>query len=58
MNYLNINDGFLLLDFKIYRPNIITNDYVITNHQKLHRHFEVEISEIIIKINKNMKNKK
>ena len=41
MNYLNVNNGFLLLDFKTYRPNTITNDDVINHHQITHRDYEL-----------------
>ena len=58
MNYLNVNYRISLLDFTIYRPNMIRNDGVINHCQKVHRDYEVVFPKIIIKMKKKMKNKK
>ena len=58
MNYLNINYGFSILDFKMYRPNLLTNNSVFNRHQKAYRDYEVVFPKIIIKMKKNIKNKK
>lgn len=41
MNDLNINNEFLLLDFKMYHPNLLTNDEFIDRHQQFHRDYKV-----------------
>ena len=52
MNYLHINYGFSLLDFKIYCPNMITNKAYINHHQKAYRDYKLSLSKIIIKLKK------
>ena len=58
MNYLNKNYKFSLLDYKTYRPNLITNNDYIDQHQKSHRNYEVKFPKNIIKLKKTIKNKK
>ena len=41
MNYLHVNYRFSLLDFKMHRPNMITNNGAINRYQKVHRYYEV-----------------
>ena len=36
MYYLKNNYEFSLVDFKLYRPNLITNDGYINHYQKVH----------------------
>ena len=48
---------FSLLDFKMYRRNVNTNDSVINHHQKAHRDYEVSSPKIIIKLKKTTTNK-
>lgn len=57
MNYLKRNYVFSLLDFKMYRRNVNTNDSVINHHQKAHRDYEVSSPKIIIKLKKTTTNK-
>ena len=52
MNYLHVNYGCSLLDFKMYCPNIITNDVFINHRQKAHRDYQVTFPKIIIKLKK------
>ena len=40
MIYLSKNYNISLLDYKQYRPNLITNDGFIDHHQKAHRDYE------------------
>ena len=54
MSYLNKNYKFLLLDYKICRPNFITNDVYINNHQKAHQNYEVKYPKIIMKLKKKL----
>ena len=41
---------FFLLNFKMYRPNLITNDGFIDHNQKAHRDFKVTFPNIIMKL--------
>lgn len=50
MSYLNNNYQFSLLDSKFCRPNFITNDVYINNHQKAHQNYEVKYPKIIMKL--------
>ena len=56
MNYVYVNYEFSLLNFKMYRPNMITNDGYINRHQKLHRGYQVTFLKKILKL-KNHKQK-
>ena len=58
ISYLNKNYKFSLLDYKMYCPNLITNDGYIDHHQKVYRDYEVKFPKIVIKLKKNLKNKK
>ena len=58
MNYLNKNYKFLLLNYKMYRRKLITNDGFIDHYQKVHREYEDTFPKIIIKFEKSLKNKK
>ena len=60
MFYLNKNFKFSLFDFKLYRPNLITNDGYINHYQKVHRDFKVTFPNIGVTIggpSSNTKNK-
>ena len=48
--YLNKNFQFSLFDFKLYRPNLITNDGYINHYQKVHRDFKVTFPKIVVTI--------
>ena len=50
MFYLNKNFRFSLFDFKLYRPNLITNDGYINHYQKVHRDFKVTFPKIVVTI--------
>ena len=52
MNYVYVNYEFSLLNFKMYRPNMITNDGYINRHQKLHRGYQVTFPKTILKLKK------
>ena len=39
-----------LFDFKIYRPNLITNDGFIDHHKKTHRDYKVTFPNVIMKL--------
>ena len=58
MNYLNVNHRFSVIDFKMYRSNMITNNGVIDHRQKSHRDYKVAFPKAIINMKKNMKNNK
>ena len=49
---------FTLLDFKMYRPNLITNDGIIDHHQKAHRDYKVTIPKTILKLRKYTSDKR
>ena len=55
MSSLNNNYKFSLLNYKIYRPNLITNDGYIGHHKKSHRDYEVKFPKIVIKFQKTSK---
>ena len=46
--YLKKNYYFSLIDFKLYRPNLITNDGDINHYQKVHRDFKVKFPNIMV----------
>ena len=50
MYYLKKNDEFSLLDFKLYRPNLITNDGYINHYQTVHRDFKVKFPNIMVNL--------
>ena len=50
MNYLKYNYEFSLINFKLYRPNLITNDGYINHYQKVHRDFKVTFPKIVVTI--------
>ena len=50
MYYLKNNFEFSLFDFKLYRPNLITNDGYINHYQKVHRDFKVTFPKIVVTI--------
>ena len=58
MYYLKKNYNFSLLDFKLYRPNLITNDGYINHHQKVHRAFKIKFPKIIITLSSSSTEKK
>ena len=45
MYYLKNNYNFSLLDFKLYRLNLITNDGYINHYQKVHRDFKIKFNK-------------
>ena len=51
-------DNFSLLDFKFYRPNLITNDGYINHYQKVHRDFKVKFPNIMVKLKSSLTDKK
>ena len=57
MCHLKTKYRFSLFDFKIYRPNLITNDGFINHHQKAQRDFEVIFPNVIIKLSAKKGNK-
>ena len=50
MYYLKKNYNFSSLDFKLYRPNLITNDGYIKHYQKGHSDFKVKLPNIMVKL--------
>ena len=58
MSYLNINYEFSLLEFKIYRPNVLTNNSVINQYWKYHCDDEGTFPNVFVKMKKNIKNRK
>ena len=50
--------GFSLFDFKMYRPNLITNDGFVNHHQKTYRGYKVPFPNIIIKMRTETHDKK
>ena len=52
MYYLKTKYGFSLLDFKMYRPNLITNDGLINHHQNTYRDYQVTFPKTVIKLKK------
>ena len=52
MYYLKTKYGFSLLDFKMYRPNLITNDGFIDYRQKAYRDYQVTFPKTIVKLKK------
>ena len=50
MCHLKTKYRFSLFDFKIYRPNLITNDGFIDDHQKTHRDFKVTFPNVTTKL--------
>ena len=56
--YLKNKGRFSLLDFKMYRPNLITNDGLINHHQNTYRDYQVTFPKTVIKLQKNTNNKK
>ena len=50
MCYLKRYYGFSLFEFKLYRPNLITNDGYINHYQKVHRDFKITFPKIILKL--------
>ena len=46
MYYLKNNYKCSLLDFKLYRPNLITNDGYINHYQKVYRDFKINFPKI------------
>ena len=48
MFYLKKNYKFSLFDFKLYRPNLITNDGYINHYQKVHRDFKINFPKIVV----------
>ena len=58
MFYLNKNFQFSLFDFKLYRPNLITNDGYINHYQNIHRDFKVTVPKIVVTIGRSSSNKK
>ena len=58
MYYLKKNSNFLLLDFKLYRQNLITNDGFINHYQKVHHDFKVKYPNIMVKLKSSSTEKK
>ena len=58
MSYLSKYYGFSLLAFKLYRPNLITNDGYINHYQKIHRDFKITFPKMIIKLKTSSTTKK
>ena len=50
--------GFSLFDFKIYCPNLITNDGFIDHHQKVHHYYKVSFPTVIMKLRSETYDKK
>ena len=50
MCYLKKNYGFSFFYFKLYRPNLITNDGYINHYQKVHRDYKVKFPDVIVKL--------
>ena len=46
--YLKKNYKFSLFNFKLYRPNLITNDGYMNNYQKVHRDFKINFPKIVV----------
>ena len=55
MCHLKTTYRFSLFDFKMYRPNLITNDGFIYHHQKAHRDFKVTFPNVIMKLSAEKK---
>ena len=58
MCHLKTKYRFSLFDFKMYRPNLITNDGFIGHHQKAHRDFKVTFPNVIMKLSEEKRKKK
>ena len=58
MYYLSKYYGFSLLAFKLYRPNLITNDGYIKHYQNVHRDFKITFLKIAIKLGSSTTPKK
>ena len=58
MYYLKNNYNFSLLDFKLYRLNLITNDGYINHYQKVHRDFKIKFTKIIVTLKSSSTEKK
>ena len=58
MHYLKKNDNFSLLDIKLCRPNLITNDDYINHYQKVHRDFKIKFSKRIVTFSSSSTEKK
>ena len=58
ISYLNKNYKFSLLNYKLPRSNFFQNDGYIDHHQKSHQDNIVKFPKNIIKLKKNVKNKK
>ena len=54
--YLKNKNKFSLLDFKMYRPNLITNDGFIDYRQKAYRDYQVTFPKTIVKLEKKTNN--
>ena len=48
MYYFKNNYNFSLVDFKLYRPNLNTNDGYIIHYQKVHRDFKIKFPKMIV----------
>ena len=55
MCHLKTKYGFCLFDFKMYSPNLITNDGFIGHHQKAHRDFKITFPNVIMKLSTEKK---
>ena len=58
MYYLKNNYDCSLLDFKLYRQNLITNDGYINHYQKMHLNFKVKFPNIMVKLKSSLTDKK
>ena len=58
MSYLSKHYGFSLLQFKLYRPNLITNDGYINHYQKIHRDFKITFPKMIVRLKTSSTTKK
>ena len=58
MFYLKNKYKFSLFDFKLYCPNLITNDGYINHYQKVHRDFKVLFPKIVVTFGSSSTKKK
>ena len=48
MYYLKKIYKFAFFDFKLYRPNLITNNVYINHYQKVHRDCKIKFPKIVV----------
>ena len=58
MYYLKKNCKFSLFDFKLYRPNLITNDGYTNHYQKVHRDFKIKFPKTVVTFSSFLTEKK